>query len=128
MGQCQCLDRDRGLEVSTINRRGAVDILAFVGSTDDKADGGQICMEPIETEAASLDRDPAAVFEDLRVQKVSSGARQKDGKLANGFALTSNQSPIRVARSKVSQRGVLIKCRSLGLRFKKLSSSFRLTL
>ena len=103
MGQCQCLDRDHGLEVSTINRRGAVDLLAFVGSNDNKEEG-QIYMEPIETEA-SLDRDNA-VFGEWRVKKVTSTARQTDGKLVSGFALTSNDSPIRVPIRKVSQRGV----------------------
>ena len=65
---------------------------------------GQIYMEPIETEA-SLDRDNA-VFGELRVKKVTSTARQTDRRLVNGFALTSNESPIRVPRIKVSQRGV----------------------
>jgi hypothetical protein len=62
-------------------------------------------MEPIATEA-SLDRDPA-VFEDLRVKKLTSAARQTDGMLVNGFALTSNESPIREPRRKVSQPCVL---------------------
>lgn len=61
MGQCQCLDRDHGLEVSTINRKGAVDLLAFVGSTDN-IEEGLVYIEPIGTEA-SLDRDPAGFEE-----------------------------------------------------------------
>jgi hypothetical protein len=101
MGQCQCLDRDHGLEVSTINRKGAVDLLAFVGSTDNKEEG-LVYMEPIGTEA-SLDRDPAE-FEDLRVKKVTSAA----SKVVNGYALTSNDSPIRMPRSGVCHRFIFI--------------------
>ncbi len=54
-------------------------------------------MEPIETEA-SLDRDPG--FDELRVKKqLTSAARQNDMKLANGFVVTSCESPMRMPRS-----------------------------